>query len=735
MNESNTRDETTPNPKSHRGRPMTTIAISLLVMTGLSLALPVGLSGARGNVSSGQVSVDKVPGDKQAADSVDRAVPEASGTTADEPTQADDAPAILIPRPDAPFGPRRPNLDNFATGAWWERAYNNEQNAWLHELQSLPREEAMAFALYTHQNGTLKLTAQCLPLMPDEPQKVTLEFERNEEWIVAAVEPIVYPGWSAHFRVENWDDTQTVKYRVRLGELSSFEGTIRRNPIDRDEIVVGSLSCNSRFDRGGRDRIVAALLQADPDLLFFAGDQSYDHAQHTAAWILFGRQFRDVIRDRPTITIPDDHDIGQGNLWGEGGIAAPEGNNGDAGGYIYPPAYVNMVERCQTWHLPDPFDDAPIEQGIGVYYTSLNVGGVDFAILEDRKFKSGPNGKIPQMGPRPDHINDPEVDVMRLDMPNLVLLGERQHEFLTAWTDDWTNTQIKAVLSQTNFCGAVHLHGRQENRLVADLDSNGWPQSGRNTALQLIRRASAVHLAGDQHLSVVVQHGIETFRDGPYTFVNPAIVNTVYGRWWWPADEQPGTGAPIDNALTWTGDYLDGFRNQITMVAYANPKTENIRWDADPGENGLADGYGIVRFNKSAATITFEAWPRSPLAMIEPGVGNEDLPQTVEQYPGWPVTISVWDNDGRTPVAYLPELRFDIENPVIKIVETDSGEVLYARRIQGRVFTPPVFSDTRHAILVGADLPGHEVWRGDAVPEGSDDFIEVRLPPAEALYD
>ena len=45
-------------------------------------------------------------------------------------------------------------------------------------------------------------------------------------------------------------------------------------------------------------------------LLFFAGDQTYRHTEHTAGWIEFGLQFRDVIRDRPTITIPDDHDVG-----------------------------------------------------------------------------------------------------------------------------------------------------------------------------------------------------------------------------------------------------------------------------------------------------------------------------------------------------------------------------------------------------------------------------------------
>ncbi|MEZ6020875.1 MAG: hypothetical protein R3F17_12455 [Planctomycetota bacterium] len=31
-----------------------------------------------------------------------------------------------------------------------------------------------------------------------------------------------------------------------------------------------------------------------PDLIAFLGDQSYDHKQHTAAWLLFGSQFKDL---------------------------------------------------------------------------------------------------------------------------------------------------------------------------------------------------------------------------------------------------------------------------------------------------------------------------------------------------------------------------------------------------------------------------------------------------------
>ena len=107
--------------------------------------------------------------------------------------------------------------------------------------------------------------------------------------------------------------------------------------------------------------------------------------------------------------------------------------------------------------------------------------------------------------------------------PGLQLLGPRQEEFLADWGKVRDGLAIKAVLSQTGFCGGAHLHGSRNNRLHADLDSNGWPQAGRNKALELIQQARAVHIAGDQHIATLVKHGIRDFGDGPWAFVVPAI--------------------------------------------------------------------------------------------------------------------------------------------------------------------------------------------------------------------
>ncbi len=517
----------------------------------------------------------------------------------------------LVPPVIAPFE----GLDTLAINDWWNRPESIIAN------MKVERDQVVAFGMYTVANNTLKLSAQLYPLYPDESREVRLEIQENGEWKEIQTQNVNDLGWSALFRVENWDSSQDIPYRLLHGDQASFEGLVRKDPVDKDEIVIAAFSCNSNKDRGMRENYVRNVNHQDPDLLFFAGDQSYDHTEHTAAWLKFGLQFRELFRNRPCISIPDDHDIGQGNLWGENGKKS-QTKVADDGGYKYHPEYVKMVERCQTAHLPDPYDPTPVEQGIGVYYTNLILGGVDFAIIEDRKFKSGPNGKIPQQGPRPDHINNPDYDPATIDLPGLKLLGDRQLKFLDDWGNQQEGIAIKAVLSQTGFCGGAHIHGKKENRLHADLDSNGWPQTGRKKALEAIKKANAVHIAGDQHLATVIHHGIDEFRDGPWAFVVPAIVNNYYSRWWWPEDEQPGGNHDPNNPLPWTGDYLDGFNNKITMVSYVNPESTSF-----------GAGYGLIRFHKDNQEVTFECWPR-----------DVDVTQTgAEQFTGWPVTISIDD--------------------------------------------------------------------------------------------
>mgnify|MGYP000545469738 FL=1 len=556
------------------------------------------------------------------------------------------------------------------------------------EIPKVSKDQVIAFALYTVHDRVLKLTAQLYPLDESDPRTVRLEVLRDGRWQEVAKAEVITPGWIAPFRVEAWDMSKDVPYRVRHGATAVYEGLIRRDPTDKNEIVVAAFTGNSIAPAHGGDipktDILENLKHIQPDLLFFSGDQVYDHNRHYAYWLRFGRDFGEAMRAIPTITIPDDHDVGMPNLWGAGGKKSSK-PTGEDGGYFKPVEYVEEVHRAQTSHLPDPFDPTPVLQGMSVYYTCLNLGGVSFAILEDRKFKSGPEGLVPpNLGPRPDHVTTPNYNPKDLDVPGAELLGERQIKFLRAWAADWRGAEMKAVLSQTIFCGGAHLHGTHDNRVYADLDSNGWPQSGRNRALAEMRKAFAVHIAGDQHLGTIFHHGIEEFGDACWSFCVPSIAN-LYLRWWAPLEpgknRQPGMPE-------YTGDFHDGLGNKVTLWAVANPEPQ-------PNRDKLttrAAGFGVVRFNKTDRTITMECWPRN-VRVADP---------QARQYPGWPKTIRQEDNYARKPVAYLPTLKVrGMDDPVVQVIEQRSGEIVYTLRIKGREFRPKVFAKGRYTIKVG----------------------------------
>jgi hypothetical protein len=551
------------------------------------------------------------------------------------------------------------------------------------KITQVPEDEVICFTLYTVHNDILKLTAQLYELPPQADRAVRLQIRREGRWIPLAETEVSGPDWVASFRVENWDSTRDHEYRVVHGASAFYTGVIRGDPVDKEEIVVVAFTGNSNRNRGPRTDLIENVNRQDPDLLFFSGDQVYDHHDHFAAWLLFGRQFGEITRNRPTVVIPDDHDVGVRNLWGAGGEVGP-------GGYE-DPDYVRMVEKAQTSHLPDPYDPTPIERGIGVYYTSLTWGRVGFAILEDRKFKSQIDvlnrQALEQQGvefARPDHISE-LPDPQLVDVPTAELLGERQLAFLRDWTADWTGQDMKAVLSQAPFAATAHVHGPTRQRLEADLDTNGWPPTGRDRALREMRKGFALHVNGDQHLATALHQGIDSWGDASFSFSVPSIVN-YYRRWWRPLE--PERELP-EGALEHTGRYTDSFGNKITMQAYANPDPSRRRYDRWRAQ---AAGYGIVRFNKRTREITMECWPR----------GCDVTDPECEQYPGWPLTISQEENYAREAVATLPTLEIrGREDPVVQVIDASSGEIVYTLRINGTSYRPKVFHRGSYDLGIG----------------------------------
>jgi len=555
------------------------------------------------------------------------------------------------------------------------------------KIPDVSRDKVICFALYTVQKCVLKLTAQLYPLQSDEEHRVYLEALNQNTWKRIAAADVHSVSWTATFRIEHWDTTRDIKYRVVHAGGSTFEGLIRRDPVDKHTIVAAAFTGNSPGPGGGKiskQDVVDNIKKVNPDVLLFTGDQVYNHNNHTEHWLLFGEIFKDIIRDRPTVCLPDDHDVGQGNLWGGNGRKVDIDTKG---GYTRPAEYVKLVERQQTSHMPDSYDPTPIEQGIGVYYTSLNIGGIDFAIIEDRKFKSGCfdfNIVKKGLGPRPDHINKPSYDPRAFDVPGKKLL-DRQLQFLEQWSKDWDGVVMKAVVSQTLWSMVSTYHSSNKTFYYADFDANGWPQTARDKAIDRIRRCFAFHICGDQHLSSIVQYDIDRWRDSGWAFCVPSIAN-LWPRWWIP--KQQGLN-PEPGAQEYTGDFLDGFGNKVTVYAHTNP----YKTGREPAElHDRMPGFGIVRFDKNTRKITMECWPR----MVDP------TDPSSQQYPGWPRVIHQYDNYPREAVTYLPTIVVEGQtDPLVQIIDQLAGEIVYAVRIQGSSFKPKVFCVGLYTIKVG----------------------------------
>ncbi|NQV31457.1 MAG: twin-arginine translocation pathway signal [Phycisphaeraceae bacterium] len=544
----------------------------------------------------------------------------------------------------------------------------------------------------TAQGHVLKMTAQMPPMGQDDPKQVRLEVKADTGWKAIGQAGIDALSCTATFRMETWSARRDVPYRLVYGDCI-YKGTVRKDPEDKSELVVAGFTGNTDtgFPNNEVTRNVGVM---NPDVLFFSGDQIYEGVggygiirapadravlNYLRKWYLFGWAFGDLMRDRVTVCLPDDHDVYQGNIWGQAG-RDPGGMRGHAsGGYAQDPEFVNAVHRTQCSHHPDLYDPRPVERDISVFYGSMLYGRISFAILGDRQFKSGPQGKVDTGAGRPDWVSDDTLDTSTLDKPGLELLGTRQEQFLEAWVADWSDADMKCALSQTLFVNVANYHGPKQQFIPADLDSNGWPQTPRNRALRILRKGFAFHYAGDQHLPSITHYGADTWNDAGYAFCVPSIA-AGYPRSWRPDAE----GRSVQNRVNGsnTGEYLDGFGNHVTVWAVGNPAAKNRKGRINMLHD-KSSGFGIVRFNRPDQTITMECYRLQ--------IDAENL-KSVDQFPGWPVTVKMTENYGRKPYAYLDEVvSRGRKKPVVKVINKATGELVYALRVQGRRFRPWVF--------------------------------------------
>lgn len=562
-----------------------------------------------------------------------------------------------------------------------------------------------------------KLTAQMPPLGEADRKTVTLEIQRDGQWQTFGEETIHPDARTAIFAGKNWDPTADVPYRLTWTQVYTdgtekeheYKGTIRKEPKGRPLVLAG-MTCqqHTAFPYGPVPENLAKL---DPDVLFFSGDQVYEENGHFGfirfpaeksiicylrKWYMFGWTFRDVMRDRPTLCIPDDHDVFQANLWGEAGAKMPpDESTAHHGGYIQPVRMLEVVHTTNCGHHPSFFDPTPVKRGISVYYGDMVYGRTSFAIVSDKQWKSGPEEVRPDE-PQADWVR-PGVDVSTLDQPGLVLFGDRQEKFLEHWVQDWRGADMKVLLSETLLGGCVTHHGRLDRYLQADLDAGGWPQTPRNHALRIVRKGFPVHVSGDQHLGLLVQYGTDDFRDGCWSFCTPAV-SVGYQRWWLPDEVGRSHTDRPEHGLPNTGQYLDGFNHPTYVYAVANPPGSQHPNRYTRAEL-KASGFGIVRIDPAERTYTFESY------RFDVDV-DEGLEQA--QFPGWPHTVNQLENYGRQRFGELPAIQAPsgVTNPVVKVL-SDDGDLVYALRVSDG-FKPFVFEDGTYTVIVGD--PDADEW-------------------------
>lgn len=451
------------------------------------------------------------------------------------------------------------------------------------------------------------------------------------------------------FTIVKWKSNRNIPYEVRLKwqeKLYSWSGRIRKEPRKSQRLRIACFSCDFGylFPSSG---MVSQVSGQDPDILFFAGDQIYEVINGYEAILkgpvklsmldFFGKYFmfiwtwRDLLKDRPSVILPDDHDVFQQNLFGQGGRRLPKRQSitFENGGYLMPGRWVAAVEQIIMGHLPDPAVNKTLPIGTKARFTSITYGGIGFVVLEDRKFKTG--------------LLDMTAETIWRDKGgDKDLLGRLQEQFLKRWANDWTGHTMKCALSQTIFAAPATHRGPKLERSNYFLDNGAWPRKARDRVVRILAKSNVLSIHGDQHLGLLLRHGVETFNDAGYAFMVPGTANG-WPRAWWPGIPNGMTPTQMQ---TFTGMFYDDAGIPINVLAVANPDPKSINLGSRQvslAELGYikGSGYGMVEFDKKRDRATIMLF-RVPIE------GRRD-----EMFKGFPISIFLGDKTGEkrnTPI-------------------------------------------------------------------------------------
>ena len=245
----------------------------------------------------------------------------------------------------------------------------------------------------TDEGFVLKISALTGPMGKDDSKVVELHVQRGGKWQSLGEAKLDPDAWVATFRIPKWDEKTATPYKLVYREKhrdgsetpDEWTGTIQANPVGQP-LRMAAMTCQNDY-AFPYEPVAKNVAKMKPDLVFFSGDQIYENhggfalirepagpaiLNYLRKFYQFGWSFREVMRHNPTLCLPDDHDVFQGNIWGEGGAKMREGGDTSSdGGYMEPPRMVNVVHRTNVSHHPDAHDPTPCLQDISVYYGDM----------------------------------------------------------------------------------------------------------------------------------------------------------------------------------------------------------------------------------------------------------------------------------------------------------------------------------------------------------------------------
>ena len=107
----------------------------------------------------------------------------------------------------------------------------------IERTRKLPNDGSRYFGPYASASSvdeSMNLIRRIFPF-----RTCTIEIREGEQWKEIQRQTVNDIGWSALFRVDHWDTSRDIPYRIRHGRKASWEGLIRKDPVDKEEI--GSL--------------------------------------------------------------------------------------------------------------------------------------------------------------------------------------------------------------------------------------------------------------------------------------------------------------------------------------------------------------------------------------------------------------------------------------------------------------------------------------------------------------